>query len=376
MHLPVNVMMISSSYPQGSKDWKSIFIRQMLSALAERTDVNMSYWGPSGWLPRNVVSACSSSESVWLADLMSKGGLIHLLRNSRLLGSFTILKFLIMSHRALKSQEHVNIFHVNWLQNALALRGRKQPALITVLGSDLRLLKIPGLTMLLRDVIKKRSCILAPNAEWMVDELRLRFGDIAKVVPIPLGINDEWFAVQRKRKIVSPDKWLVVARVTHKKMGPLFDWGKKVFANNSKRELHLFGPLQENVIIPEWVNYHGSTYPDALQKEWFPQSAGLITTSEHDEGRPQVMLEAMAAGLPIIASDIPAHRSFITHQENGLLVGSEEQFVSAIQWLSFSGNHEPIIAAARQWVKREVGTWSDCAERYSAVYHTLLGEVE
>lgn len=376
MQQPINVMMISSSYPREEKDWKSVFVRQMLGALAEKPDVNMTYWGPPGEFPEGVTSACLPSESAWLDKLMEEGGLAHLLRNGGVRRLTAPLRFLVLLQRGCNRQKQVDLYHVNWLQNALPLWRRSQPALITVLGSDLGLLKIPGMTMLLRNVFKKRRCVLAPNADWMVDELKLRFGDVAQVIPIPLGINDEWFALHEKRKIVSPNKWLVVARLTHKKMGPLFEWGKDIFCPGSERELHLFGPMQEDVNIPQWVNYHGPTYPKALQDDWFPGASGLITTSQHDEGRPQVMLEAMAAGVPIIASDIPAHRNFITHQKTGWLVDSEKEFHSGIQWLSSLENNKAIAFAAREWVKKEVGTWSDCANRYLTVYRALLGDIK
>ncbi len=368
-------MMVSSSYPRGEKDWKSVFIRQMLGPLADKTSVNMTYWGPSGNLPDGVTYACLPDESAWLDRLMEDGGIAHLLRKGGV-RSFTVpLKFLLLLQRGCNRQKHVDLYHVNWLQNALSLWRRKQPALITVLGSDMGLLKLPGMTMLLRNVLKKRRCVLAPNADWMVDELKLRFGDVAQVIPIPLGIDDDWFALQEKRQVSSPNQWLVVARLTSKKMGSLFDWGKDFFSLQSDRELHLFGPMQEEIQIPEWVNYHGPTYPDELKKKWFPTATGLITTSQHDEGRPQVMLEAMAAGLPILASNIAAHRNFITHRKTGWLVDSQEEFNAGIQYLSSTTNNQAIAAAAREWVEKEVGTWSDCADRYLKTYHTLLGEI-
>jgi len=51
--------------------------------------------------------------------------------------------------------------------------------------------------------------------------------------------------------------------------------------------------------------YHGPVSPDNLWGKWFPLCSGLITLSHHDEGKPQVMIEAMVAGLPVIASDMP-----------------------------------------------------------------------
>src|SRR3546814_20018551 len=61
------------------------------------------------------------------------------------------------------------------------------------------------------------------------------------------------------------------------------------------RSLHLYGPMEEEVELPGWVHYHGPASPRLLADEVFPAARGLITLSQHAEGRPQVLLEAMAA---------------------------------------------------------------------------------
>jgi glycosyltransferase involved in cell wall biosynthesis len=69
------------------------------------------------------------------------------------------------------------------------------------------------------------------------------------------------------------------------------------------------------------------------------------------EGSPLVLLEAMAMGLPIVASDIPGIREFIDHGRTGLLVppGDPASMAAAIQGLL---DDEPLRrrlgAAARQ----------------------------
>ena len=115
-----------------------------------------------------------------------------------------------------------------------------------------------------------------------------------------------------------------------------------------------------------------ATHPAALLDEWFPKACGLVTLSRHDEGRPQVMLEAMAAGLPVLASDLPAHRDMIQHRQTGWLATSPTDLAQAITWLEDPLNNLATSQAARQWVKDTVGGWDDCASRYAAAYQTLL----
>ena len=217
MHESINVMMVSTSYPENLKDWKSVFIRQLLYALSGRRRLNISYWGPPGDFPENAAYLCREKEKAWLAWLMGKGGIVNLLRQTGFHRFIVPIKLLVLLKRAYKRQENVSLFHINWLQNALPLCGTTQPIVVSVLGSNLGLLRIPGMTSLLRQVFRKRPCLLAPNADWMRQDLQTRFGDVAKIITVPLGINIEWFKVKRDWPLVQPHKWHVVSRLTEKK---------------------------------------------------------------------------------------------------------------------------------------------------------------
>jgi glycosyltransferase involved in cell wall biosynthesis len=97
-----------------------------------------------------------------------------------------------------------------------------------------------------------------------------------------------------------------------------------------------------------------------------------MSLSCHDEGRPQVMLEAMAAGLPVLASDLPAHRDIVQHRRTGWIAATRDELCQGLQWLEAPANNQVAGQAARQWIKDSVGTWADCAERYAGAYRTLL----
>ena len=87
------------------------------------------------------------------------------------------------------------------------------------------------------------------------------------------------------------------------------------------------------------------------------------------------MLEAMAAGLPIIASDLPAHRDFIDHMQTGWLVDTQPSFADALLQLEQPALNATIGQAARQWARKSVGTWDDCAARYCVLYASLVGDL-
>ena len=366
--------MTATSFPATQEDWRGRFIYDMAESLARSGDAQVSFWGPDGDLPPGVALALAGNDASWLERMVARGGIAHLLRNRPLIGGATALGLLYRlrrSYRLFAANSSQAVVHANWLQNALPLKGIRLPALVTVLGSDLGLLRLPGMVPMLRAVLRERQAILAPNAEWMVPLLGKDFGDVAEVRPIPFGIHSRWFAVERQPAAAVSGDWLVVSRVTRAKLGHLLTWGEGLFG--TARRLHLLGPMQEAIELPDWIHHHGPTHPQALAAEWFPRVQGLLTLSTHDEGRPQVMIEAMAAGLPIIASDLPAHRDLLHGGESGRLVGDRAAFAAALEQLDDAIVAQALGASARCKVAARIGTWDDCAWRYLGAYKDLMG---
>jgi glycosyltransferase involved in cell wall biosynthesis len=361
--------MISTSYPADLADWRGLFIRHMVDALARRMDVDLRVWSPPGEFPGNAKYVASSGEARWLAGLMRAGGIAHLMRTGGLRGLDAPLRLLGMLRDLYRREFSVDLYHVNWLQNALALPRNNLPLLTTVLGTDMQLLKLPGMTHMLRRVFRRRRTAICPNAQWMLPELHRRFGDLAGIRFVPFGIEPRWFHVERRPE--GPSKWLCVSRLTQGKIGTLFEWCEPFFSAG-RRELHLFGPMQETMKVPPWVRYHGAATPESLCAEWFPKANGLITLSRHAEGRPQVMLEAMAAGLPVIASRIPAHEDLLQHEETGWLCGDAEGVGAALETLDELSTSTELGLRAKAWVQQNIGTWDDCAARYFNVYADLV----
>ena len=104
-------------------------------------------------------------------------------------------------------------------------------------------------------------------------------------------------------------------------------------------------------------------------------NADLFVLPSLVEGFPLSVVEAMAAGVPVVASDIGGTREAVEHERTGLLVPPRDAdaLAAAIRrTLSDPAATSARVAAARDRATRELSA-SAIAARVTAIYDSLLG---
>lgn len=100
----------------------------------------------------------------------------------------------------------------------------------------------------------------------------------------------------------------------------------------------------------------------------------LLWLASAYEGLPNVVMEAMAAGVPVVATDIAGNRDLITSGETGFLVPVGDRAALAAranQLLDDPELRARLAAAARERVNSEFSL-AKLIERYQALYRSLL----
>lgn len=156
---------------------------------------------------------------------------------------------------------------------------------------------------------------------------RLQKKSVIIMNPINTEAIREPYRGDRSRRIVS------VGRFTDEKNFPLL---VRAFAGLDKEyadyELWIYGKYNEKLRIKEMAEALGvaervvfAGESDRVYDEIY--DASLFVLSSKSEGMPNALMEAMAMGLPVIATDCPCGgpRQLIRHGENGMLVPNEDE---------------------------------------------------
>ena len=108
----------------------------------------------------------------------------------------------------------------------------------------------------------------------------------------------------------------------------------------------------------------------------FLTAADCFVLPSLEEGMSLALLEAMSAGLPVVATDIEGNRQLVRHEREGLLVptGDSRGLATAIGCLlAEPATAAALGAAARQRVAAEfaIGPW---AARHQELFERVLAE--
>jgi phosphatidylinositol alpha-mannosyltransferase len=113
----------------------------------------------------------------------------------------------------------------------------------------------------------------------------------------------------------------------------------------------------------------GGAVPASELPSWYASSHVVVSPALRNESFGIVLLEAMAAGRPLVASDIPGYRTVIEDEDDGVLVppGDVGALAAALTAL-LRDPARRLALAARGRARAETVSWSEVAARLEAYY--------
>ena len=203
-----------------------------------------------------------------------------------------------------------------------------------------------------------------------------RYGiDPALIAVIPNGVGEKFFYSGQRLPKAKP-RLLFVGRLSVQKNLPLL---LRALVGVSERfETTLVGDGELEAGLRELaadlelhnVRFHGRADGGELRELY--RNADIFVLPSEREGMPLVLLEALAMGLPVVATDIPGSRDVITDGTNGVLVPPDDPVALQKALLSIATDldgYRHMSKASRSLATQY--SWTAVGARFERLYNEV-----
>jgi glycosyltransferase involved in cell wall biosynthesis len=297
---------------------------------------------------------------------------------------------LAMFVACLRAAPKHDILHANWTAVG-AIAGvagyvRRTPVVTTLRGEDVNRLESSWLDRLLLQIALRTNKQLIAVSEAIRDRIvALAPGRESKVKMIPNGVDDELFSLEQAPYWAEHDPLQTVtigSLIPRKSVATIVDALAQL--HDVPVQLDIIGDgaerpsLQASITqleLDDRVRLQGAVPPSSIQ-EVLARSEVFVMAS-HAEGRPNALLEAMAAGLAVVVPAIPGIIELIDHDRTGLLYQPGEVSELAACLRRLAGDRTAVRrlgSAARRELDERGLRWHRTADQYLATYRAAVGE--
>lgn len=231
--------------------------------------------------------------------------------------------------------------------------------------------------------VDRHVCVSQSVADFSIEQSGL---SASKVVVIPNGVDFEKFATTEPADLspfgIPEDATTIlsVGRLDEQKnpLGLLKGFARIAEARPKAHLLYVGHGPEEAALRAAMAEskLHSRVHIAGWQADvpGLMRASDLFVLASRWEGMPNVLLEAGAAGVPIISTRVEGAAEIITSSESGVLVGisQPEELASAMDDCLENSQEARDRAVRLQSVIVEQFTWETVAGSYSCLYESLL----
>ncbi|MDY0038465.1 MAG: glycosyltransferase, partial [Zoogloea oleivorans] len=385
----LEVLMVSTSYPMQPNSVSGIFVRRLVEAL--QTHVALTVVAPAsnadgdGSYAAYPVVAVRYAPRRYRSLAHLPGGIPAALARSPFNAVLAVSLFAGLFFATLLRGWKADVIHANWSLTGLVcgLAGRlmARPTIVTLRGSDVSGLGNSRLKRLIMRGVLNLSKVVVTVSDPMRTELIEHFPRHRnKMIFIPNGVSAELLALpppsaEGPLRLLFAGN-LIRGKGAHELLEALtgFDAPFSLTLAGEGPERVALEKMAQESGLSQNVHFIGSVPPEDMCQLYSVHDALVLPS--HAEGRPNVVVEAMAAGRGVVASNLPGIAELIDHGRNGLLVppGDVAGLRVALRSLAREPRLRIELGSAARATIRELGIdWHHCAQRYLALYADLSG---
>ena len=392
------VVLVTTSFPLQTDSSSGVFVARLAEHLAAGADIQVIT--PAATRPAESdgarpyrLSTVYYAPRRWRRLAHRPGGIpVALARRDPVLLLLPALVVALVA-RCVAVARKSDLLHANWAFSGVVagLAGRLtgRPVITTLRGDDIARVARSRLDRVLLRLCLRwsfRLVTVSPELERRVRSLYPR--EASRVTFIPNGVEERFYRLGERsgtesRTAASRERRLIaVGSLIERKGLDTIVRALALLPPDPPTSLILLGDgperqslaaLARSLGVADRVELPGAV--PASEVDTFLSRADVFVLASRSEGRPNALLEAMAAGLPVVASDIDGVRGLIRDRENGLLFSpaGHQELASRLHELgSDPALAAKLGAAARDHLMAAGLTWPAAAARYLDLYRQAL----
>ncbi len=391
----MRVLLLTTSFPLRHGEMSGIFIRNLIRHYPDyvKTIVltpsdNQKYHEPPDGNFR--LKCFRYAPLSWQVLSHQPGGIPSAISGNKKLALLIPPLFLSMFIHSLQLAGKSDIIHANWSINgaigAFVSLVTKKPLVTALLGSDIKRARYNITDMSILRFCLKVSKYVITISKAISDFLKEKFPEYSnKLVVIPNGVGNEFFNLYEKRdKTKQYCNYITFIGNLTKNKGIDTIIQALAKTKNPNTKLRIIGGGSELNHLKNLANQYGLApkveFTGQVSHDHIPEylkKAKTLVLASYSEGMPNVVLEAMAAGVPVVASNIDGVKELIKDGENGLLFtpGDHKMLAHKLDVLTGNNNLATKIGnKGRDFMIEQGFRWPDVAMRYVKIYEKILCE--
>lgn len=392
----MKVCMLTTGFPRFAGDLFGSFVMELARELAaEGVDLEVVAPHQGGIPKREQVEGVGVHRFTYLFPASWQrvaygGGIPTNLKQSwgaRVQVPFFLLGFF---WRAFWQCRHSDLVHCHWticgLVGYLATRWRRQPLVLSVRGSDIHLMEKGWMRWLNNKIYGWMDVIISVSAD-IAAKLEKAGVDKNKIRVVYNGVDSRFRVLDRqtmRRQLALPPPAFIVlfvgllvpvkgVEILLQAVAHLGDERVLcVLVGEGPMRGELEAQARQAGIEPQ-VLFAGQ-HPTHEIPAWI-NAADVVVLPSYSEGRPNVVVEAQACGVPVIATRVGGTPELVNDGETGLLVdsGDPAQLALAItSLLQDEGKRRRLGQAGRAGIEAGDRSWGVSAGRVRAIYGELI----
>jgi glycosyltransferase involved in cell wall biosynthesis len=390
---------LTTSFPLQADGSAGVFVRRLYQNLPAHWEVDVvcpddsgAHSSASGEHNENGplrIHAVRYAPRILQVLAQGSGGVVAGLRRAPWRAALVPVLLLSLAWRCARVARHADLIHANWaICGAIAsVVGKiiKRPVVTTLRGDDVTRAGRSWLERRLLDAAVKGSHSIVCVSEAMATQLRASYPNRARDIHVCLnGVDEAFLHVARSTPISGCLRIVAVGSLIERKGYDLLIDAVARMRHRDGVRVRIAGDgpqrsrLQRQATtlgITDRVDFTGEVAPEEIPQ--FLADADVFILTSRSEGRPNVVIEALAAGLPVVSSALPGIDGLVKHGENGWMVeiGDIAGFAHALDE-AFADPDERVrrAALAQESMRGEDCSWAMTGHRYDRLFMNVLVE--